>query len=196
MGQRFSSTCLRQIYRDVATPKLLQRFYWFRDCNNSILLELEQVTQHISDSKKWKNYFISKSDVIWTLHLFVYLPRKTNWFHRITENLKMIIRKIPGRERGARPPVHHLPPPSASYGLVTKIWLRNLFKLPGVSLCFWKLWLFCRRRLGRLFLQSLSSNNWYIKINNNIQDQRSGGKCAIVDEANTMQVLLALHFLM
>ena len=48
----------------------LQRFYLFRDCDNSIALELEQVNQYIFGRKTLKNYFICKSNLIWTLHLF------------------------------------------------------------------------------------------------------------------------------
>ena len=67
---RFSSKCLRQIYRGVATPNIFQKFYLFRGCDNSIALELEQVSQHIFGRKKFKNYFRCKSNVIRTLHLF------------------------------------------------------------------------------------------------------------------------------
>ena len=61
---RYSSKCLRQICRGLATPKILQRFYLFRGYDNSIALELEQVR------KKLKNNFMRKSSLIWTLHLF------------------------------------------------------------------------------------------------------------------------------
>ena len=50
--------------RGVATPKILQRFYLFRGCDNSIALELEQTTQHIFDRQKLKNYFVCKGNVI------------------------------------------------------------------------------------------------------------------------------------
>ena len=104
---RFSSKRLRKICRGVATPKTLQRFYLFSGCDSSIALNLEQVTEHIFVRKKLKNYFMCKSNVIRTLHLF-YRHNTTcknidtetesiNLFSRITEILKMFIRKIPRR---------------------------------------------------------------------------------------------------
>ena len=68
--KRFSSYCSKQICRGVETPKMIQRFYLFRSCENNIALELEQVTHHIFGRKKLKNYLMCKSNVIWTLHLF------------------------------------------------------------------------------------------------------------------------------
>ena len=57
--KRFSLKCLRQICRGAATPNVLQRFYLFKGCDNSIALELKQVTQHIFGKKKIKNVIFS-----------------------------------------------------------------------------------------------------------------------------------------